>query len=319
MSTEKIGPMRTAYLKSMKIRGMDGPIDLYLYRPLGFLVAWPLSRTGMSPNAVTLLSALFGLAAGCAALPGTASGFLLCAILFQASNCFDCADGQLARMTGKYSRDGRLLDGFADYSVNVFVLAGVLVGLLRERRDPVITLFLVLAGGGATALSCLYYDRAITRFADFCRGKDGDEAKELGLALEKSASVRGFPGLLWRLYALYLRAQKENGAGRAARPAPEAMTEAARRGYLRAMYPLLGAWSFTGPSAHVLYFLVFAAAGRMEMYLVASVALAIATALFLNAQQAVDLKFGPTAAATREGPALETRKRPKYNVSDSEE
>ena len=123
------GAFAEAYKKSMKIRGMDGPVDLYIFRPIGFAIAWLLSFTRASPNAVTLVSVLFGLAAGIAALGGSPSAFLLCALLFQLSNCFDCADGQLARLTGRHSELGRLIDGLADYAVNISVFLGVLLGL----------------------------------------------------------------------------------------------------------------------------------------------------------------------------------------------
>jgi len=276
----------------MKLRGMDGPVDLCLYRPIGFAIAWCLSRTKMRPNAVTLFSLLLGVAAGAAATAGTASGFLLCAILFQASNCFDCADGQLARLTGRFSREGRILDGVSDYAVNICVYLGSLAGLVRSGDGRLHSLLLVAAGGAAMAFSCAFYDRAVTRYAAQVEGR-GDEGEEPEAALERAAASKGLLRLLWRAYAGYLRLQALGDQG-AKLPAPAGVketSEASKKAYSELMMPLLMAWSFAGPSAHVLYFLVFAAIGKPRLFFVAAVVVAGVTVLFLVLQQLVDLRL----------------------------
>ena len=119
----------TAYGRSMKLRGMDGPVDLFIYRPIGFLIAWLMSFTRITPNAVTLVSMGLGIGAGIAALSGSVQGFLLCAFLYQAANCLDCADGQLARLTGTGSPEGRIIDGIGDIVVNVSIFLCAILGL----------------------------------------------------------------------------------------------------------------------------------------------------------------------------------------------
>jgi phosphatidylglycerophosphate synthase len=291
MKRERSGNLAAQYARSMKLKGMDGPIDLFIYRPVGFLVAWALSFTGASPNAVTLGSVAFGLAAGLAALPGTASAFLLCALLFQLSNFLDCADGQLARLTGKYSKEGRILDGFADYAVNGFVFIGALSGLLRSGKAATPTILLVVAGAVATAICCMYYDRAVTRFSRVMNGYGPSEDDEIEYARGRSLEAKGANRMLWSLYSVYLRAQLERGAEDSMPTA--ALSEASKVAYAEAMRPLLSAWSFTGPSAHVLGLLVFAAVDRVEAYFVACVALLAPMIAFLFVQQLVDLRFKP--------------------------
>ena len=277
----------------MKIRGMDGPIDLYIYRPIGFLIAWILSCAGISPNTVTLCSAVLGLAAGICAFPGTASAFILCAVLFQVSNCFDCADGQLARLTGCYTKEGRILDGVSDYAVNVFVYVGALIGLLNAEHGRFPALLLVLAGGAATVLSCMYYDRAITNFACVVHGKTECEEDELESSRDLVASSRGWRRLLWRAYVFYLIAQKSQGeaGGPANSVVIPPISEEAKKAYIELNHPMLMAWSFTGPSAHVLYFLVCAVIGRIELYFLACVGVALLTCSFLLVQQVLNLKL----------------------------
>jgi phosphatidylglycerophosphate synthase len=289
-------PFLESYDRSMKAGGMDGPIDLFIYRPIGFLIAWGLSFTKIGPNSVTLCGIILGFAAGACALPGTTSAFLLCALLFQASNCCDCADGQLARLTGRYSREGRLLDGAADYAVNLFVYLGCMAGLVRSGEGLAHAFVLVAAGGLAMAFSCLYYDRAITRHARLVEGRDEGEECEIAEARESAEASRGAARLLWRTYALYLKLQRESWGRGAAHQAPLG-SEASRKAYDERMRPLLMAWSFTGPSAHVLCFLVFAALGRIEGFFVASVLVGLATAALIAVRQLVDSRLADKALA----------------------
>jgi hypothetical protein len=291
------GPFAASFEKSLKTRGMDGPIDLFIYRPIGFVIARGLLPTGISPNAVTLFGVALGLAAGICALPGTPYGFLLCAILFQASNCFDCADGQLARMTGRYSREGRLLDGIADYAVNVFIYAGSLIGFLNAGHGRVSAPLIVLAGGAGAAISSMYYDRAINRFAKRMSGDIRDESDELEYARGRAAGARGWWRALWRAYALYLGVQRDKYAGKAGGALAPFLSDDSRKAYAQAMYPLLAVWSFAGPSARVLYFFAFAALGHIKMYFLACIALGALTGVLLIAQQVVDLKCSPVSLA----------------------
>jgi hypothetical protein len=279
----------------MKIRGMDGPIDLFLYRPIGFAIAWGLSFSRVSPNVVSLVSMLLGVAAGACALPGTSSAFLLCACLFQASNCFDCADGQLARLTGRYTKEGRILDGMADYLVNLSVYVGCLVGLVRAGHSLVLSFLLVAAGGAATALSCFFYDRVITRHSKIVQGRAEDEDEE-SEALLSAASASGLWRLLWKGYAFYAKLQRTGGARRQ-RSSIALETEEAKKAYADSMYPMLMVWSFTGPSAHVLYFLVFAALGRIWLFFAASVIVAGATMVLVAVQPLIDLRLKSKSVA----------------------
>jgi len=286
-----------AYARSLKLRGMDGPIDLYLYRPLGFLAAWLLSFTKASPNAVTVLSMIFGLCAGLVAIPGSPRAFLACAVFFQLANIADCADGQLARLTGRGSLLGRVIDGSADLVVNASVFLGSLAGLIRSGLDPRRATFLVLLGSLAKIMSCAYYDRAITRYAAVMEGPhDGAGAPdELSIVRAQIASSSGGLGLLWRIYAAWLRIQEygetrgASRAGHAAMARPDSAE--ARRAYQDAMLPLLSLWSFAIPSASALDFLVFAAMGRMGLYFEACIALGAATLALMAAQRIIELRL----------------------------
>ncbi len=88
-------------------------LDKKFNRPIGFWWALQFNRINVHPNVVTILSIIIGLlAAWCFYYESVArniAGMLLLVI----ANTLDSADGQLARMTGKKTLWGRLLDGFA--------------------------------------------------------------------------------------------------------------------------------------------------------------------------------------------------------------
>lgn len=88
-------------------------LDIHFTRPLGLLWARFFNYFNIHPNVVTILSIILGVAAGIMFyfpdMPHTLCGILLLVW----ANLYDSADGQLARMTGKKTRWGRILDGFA--------------------------------------------------------------------------------------------------------------------------------------------------------------------------------------------------------------
>lgn len=96
---------------SLKSLDTEEFIDIHFYRPIGFQWALLFKKLNISPNAVTIASIFIGVAAGVCfyfdELWITITGMLL--LIW--ANSYDSADGQLARMTGKNSPLGRILDG----------------------------------------------------------------------------------------------------------------------------------------------------------------------------------------------------------------
>lgn len=96
-------------------------IDRVWTRPIGFLWAKFFERLGVHPNVVTVLSMIIGAASALFFFHGSywyegTRGLifnLVAVALLAWANFYDSADGQLARMTGKKTRLGRILDGAA--------------------------------------------------------------------------------------------------------------------------------------------------------------------------------------------------------------
>ena len=96
-------------------------------RPIGYLWAKFFERLGVHPNVVTVLSIIIGISSAFFFVHGSwrtedSAGLMLNILgilLMMWANFYDSADGQLARMTGKKTQLGRILDGAA--SIIIFV------------------------------------------------------------------------------------------------------------------------------------------------------------------------------------------------------
>ena len=99
--------------QTLKSSDTEGKFELYVTRTPGYLWALMFRTLGVHPIAVTLMSIALGAASGWCFLYDDARHTLLGIFLLIWANWYDCADGQLARMTGKKTLVGRVLDGFA--------------------------------------------------------------------------------------------------------------------------------------------------------------------------------------------------------------
>lgn len=85
--------------------------DLIFYRKIGYAWALLFRKLHITPNVVTIAAIFIGAAAGVLFYYDNIYLSLIGMLLLVWANSFDSADGQLARMTGQYSRIGRILDG----------------------------------------------------------------------------------------------------------------------------------------------------------------------------------------------------------------
>ncbi|MBF0206735.1 MAG: CDP-alcohol phosphatidyltransferase family protein [Oligoflexia bacterium] len=148
------------YRQSIKSWEAEEKLDLFFYRPLGFLCAKTAKFIGISPTEVTVLGIFSGLAAAfcfwqyvnlpiLSGRPGFADllSFYAGVFFFLLSGILDSADGQLARLTGKSSRVGLVLDGVADNIVFTSVYIAAISALIRaDAYGPYFFFFALLAG-----------------------------------------------------------------------------------------------------------------------------------------------------------------------------
>jgi len=129
-----------------KAREVEGVFDLYFYRPIGFWLAQFFARLKMTPTAVSLLAGIFGVVAGHLYYYRNLSVNFAGMMLHVCANTLDNADGQLARLTHRESRQGRIIDSVADHLVFVSVYLHLTLRCLFEGSSPVIFLLAFAAG-----------------------------------------------------------------------------------------------------------------------------------------------------------------------------
>jgi phosphatidylglycerophosphate synthase len=115
--------MNEKIYQSMKSVETEDWLDLHVIRPLCYYCAKGFAYFDIHPNTVTILSMFIGagscvfFAHGSHYYEGVAGVVLnlVAILLLMVADILDCTDGQLARMTGKKSKVGRILDGMAGF------------------------------------------------------------------------------------------------------------------------------------------------------------------------------------------------------------
>lgn len=99
--------------ETMKSADTEGRFELYFTRTPGYLWAQLFRVLHVHPIAVTLISIVLGASSAFFFVRHDLQSNLIAVALLVVANWLDCADGQLARQTGKKTLIGRILDGFA--------------------------------------------------------------------------------------------------------------------------------------------------------------------------------------------------------------
>jgi len=189
---------------TFKARDVEGAFDLYFYRPIGFWLAQIFARLKVTPAGVSLLAGVFGVVAGHLYFYRNLSINVVGMVLHVCANTLDNADGQLARLTHRESREGRIIDSVADHLVFVSIYLHLTLRYLVEGSSPAICV-LALAAGVSHALqgaAADYYRNTYLYFVRTRTRTDLDSSSEL---------VSDYRKLTWRqapwhklLLALYL-------------------------------------------------------------------------------------------------------------------
>jgi Family of unknown function (DUF5941)/CDP-alcohol phosphatidyltransferase/MobA-like NTP transferase domain len=118
------------------VKGSDGFFTTFFVSPYSKYIARWAARRGFTPNQITTVSVLIGLAAAIAFATGERWGLVTGAVLLQLAFTTDCVDGQLARYTRTFSKLGAWLDSVFDRTKEYLAFAGLAIGASR-MGDPV--------------------------------------------------------------------------------------------------------------------------------------------------------------------------------------
>lgn len=186
-----------------KAREVEGLLDVYFYRPIGFRLAQFFAQLKIKPAVVSLLGGICGVIAGHLYFYRDLGINIAGMVLHVCSNAFDNADGQLARLTHQESRKGRIIDSVADHLGFASVYIHLTLRCAFTGASPAIW---ILAFGAAIShalqgAAADYYRTAFLYFADGAR-----------TGIDSSSALRSdYRKLSWRqrtwdklLLALYL-------------------------------------------------------------------------------------------------------------------
>lgn len=255
------------YRSMLKARELEEPLDVYLYRPLAFLLVKVLALGRITPNQVTLAALVPGLAAAWCFWQGTPAGLLAGAILLFVTNVLDCADGMLARVRGATSLTGYILDGLIDYIIQVSVFVSLLHGLAVQLGDARLSWLVGVPAGLSFAWWSAMVDRLRGEWLERVYDRRRDPHQELA-ALQAQAALWRREGthrldrLLTCCFALYVRLWYGPHCQSHLLASDEPLPLWRRR-----RQPLLRLAVLMGPTMHLTLIMAAGILGRIDWYL----------------------------------------------------
>lgn len=256
------------YKATLKPRETEEFINQYLNRPAAFLVAKWFKKLKASPNVVTVFSLLFGVSSGYCFAKGENSFVLAGGILLQLMIIFDCADGQLARITGKSSSFGKTLDGLADILTHFSIFYGVAFALYRESGN-ILPFFLAVIAQASMYLHIMLYDHFKNVFINVTKQEYTDRVESIEELREKPHSENQHSKvklLVSRLYYLFYKLEyivvsigylPITNNFYDLFPDTERIDRATKELFYREMRVSVKIWSLIGDTIHLTIFVVF--------------------------------------------------------------
>lgn len=240
--------MSKGYLSTLKSSDTEEHIDIWFYRPMGYAWALLFQKLGVSPNTVTIISIFLGVGAGILfgfdSLALNALGILL--LIW--ANTYDSCDGQLARMTGKKTPLGRILDGAAGDCWFIAIYVAIAIRLTPTWG---IWIWILASVSGflchANQSRLADYYRNIHLF--FLKGKEGSEVGDAEKEVEKYGNLSWSKDFIQKLfqwfYVNYVKGQEKSTPkyqllkNEIRRRYPEALPEQLREDFRKGSLPLM--------------------------------------------------------------------------------
>jgi phosphatidylglycerophosphate synthase len=149
-----------------KAAEIEETLDIYFYRPLGYLIARVFQALRLTPNVATTLSIAIGILGGHLFYYRDFRLNVIGVALFILADVLDSTDGQLARMMNIRSLYGRILDGLGGNIIFTNAYLHVGFRLTAEGVNPLVWLLVVGAGVCHSVQSGLadYYRNAYLRY-----------------------------------------------------------------------------------------------------------------------------------------------------------
>ena len=157
----------------------DGPVSRILNRPISLRISKVLLKTGITPNQISVLSFIIGLAGASLFFFGEYFYLILGGIIVHIHSIVDGCDGEIARLKLRRTKYGGYLDSFLDRYVDAVIILGLTYGYWSISGDSMIWImgFAALIGSFINTYTGEKYDSIFkigngTRRLKFRVGRD---------------------------------------------------------------------------------------------------------------------------------------------------
>jgi phosphatidylglycerophosphate synthase len=173
----------------------------YLIHPISGWLVPVLHRRDIHPNSVSLAGALSGIVAAICYYNYPVTAATVAGFVFMACwHVLDGADGQLARLSGKVTAAGYVIDGICDYTTFIFVYVALALRM-SEYLGPGVWTIVVLAGASHMVQAAAFEMQR----AAYNRWVSGKALADAPSREPRAAKTGGPLGLLARVYAAVQR------------------------------------------------------------------------------------------------------------------
>lgn len=229
------------------------PVVRWIQEPAARPLVYFFKETPVTPNQVTVLSALLAIVAAYFFSLGDTRSIIQGGIIFEISLILDSVDGELARAKGMASEWGRIVDGIGDYVSSIAVLIGLMIGFPDSKGALLILAFLIFLRG----VTFDYFKENMT--SRIKHGYDGSQ-RDIQKTYEK---ISASPSFILKIYFYYLQLQQllfrghwDSFRGYASTGSSTDATwpEEQRLRYCQEKKPLIALWKWNGPD--LIFFLM---------------------------------------------------------------
>ena len=214
----KIKDYRKMLQASMKSKDTEEWLEVYFTRPIGLAFALFWNKLGVHPNAITILSIFLGVVSAFMFYHTDLCHNIAGVLLLMFANFCDSTDGQMARLTGKKTLIGRMLDGFAGdlwfFAIYVALslrMQGQFIPGTNIHWGIAIWVMAIVAGAfcHSPQSSLADYYRQIHLF--FLKGKEGselDNSRQQRAIYESLPKEKWLDRIFYYNYTNYCRSQE---------------------------------------------------------------------------------------------------------------
>ena len=247
-------------------KDLTEPVVRWIQEPAARPLVYLFKETPVTPNQVTILSALLAILAAYFFSLGDTRSIIQGGIIFELSLILDSVDGELARAKGMASEWGRIVDGIGDYVSSIAVLIGLMIGFPDSKAALLILAFLIFLRG----VTFDYFKENMT--SRIKHGYDGSQ-RDIQKTYEK---ISASPSFILKIYFYYLQLQQLLFKGHwnsfrnyaSAQSATDATwPEEQRLRYYQEKRSLIVLWKWNGPDLIFFLMALFSCFSILESYL----------------------------------------------------